>query len=71
MEIIIFLVLFVIAFPFAMILIVKVGENLGYSKYAYSIPAATANNVIYPSLDPSIFELRYPNTDIKGKVVPL
>jgi hypothetical protein len=48
-----------------------VGENLGYSKYAYSIPAATANNVIYPSLDPSIFEVKYPNQDIQGRVVPL
>ena len=48
-----------------------VGENLGYSKYAYSIPAATANNVIYPSLDPSIFEVKYPNTDIQGRVVNL
>ena len=46
-----------------------VGENLGYSKYAYSIPAATANNVIYPSLDPSIFEVKYPNSDIQGRVV--
>jgi len=33
--------------------------------------AATQNQVIYPSLDPSIFELRYPNQDIKGRVVPL
>ena len=24
--------------------------------------------VIYPSLDPSIFEVRYPNVDIKGKI---
>ena len=48
-----------------------VGENLGYSKYAYSIPAATASNVIYPSLDPSIFEVKYPNQDIQGRVVPL
>ena len=48
-----------------------VGENLGYSKYAYSIPAATANNVIYPSLDPSIFEVKYPNQDIQGRVVNL
>jgi hypothetical protein len=48
-----------------------VGENLGYSKYAYSIPAATANNVIYPSLDPSIFEVKYPNSDIQGRVVNL
>ena len=48
-----------------------VGENLGYSKYAYSIPSATANNVIYPSLDPSIFEVKYPNQDIQGRVVNL
>jgi hypothetical protein len=48
-----------------------VGENLGYSPYAYSINAATTNNVVYPSLDPSIFEVKYPNQDIQGKVVPL
>jgi len=24
---------------------------------------------LYPSLDPSIFEIKYPNADIKGKVV--
>jgi hypothetical protein len=48
-----------------------VGENLGYSKYAYSIPGATAANVIYPSLDPSIFEVKYPNQDIQGRVVNL
>ena len=47
----------------------KVGESLGYSKYAYDIPGATLNNVIYPSIDPMIFEVKYPNTDIKGKVV--
>ena len=44
---------------------------LGYSQYAYDIDAATQNQVIYPSLDPSIFEIRYPNEDIKGRVVPL
>lgn len=48
-----------------------VGENLGYSPYAYDISAATSNNVVYPSLDPSIFEVKYPNQDIQGKVVPL
>jgi hypothetical protein len=47
------------------------GEDLGYSKYSYDIPAATQNNVIYPSLDPSIFEVKYPNTDIQGRVVNL
>ena len=49
----------------------KVGVNLGYSPYAYDITGATANNVIYPSLDPSIFEVKYLDTDIQGKVVPL
>jgi hypothetical protein len=49
----------------------KAGANAGYSQYAYDISGATQNQVIYPSLDPSIFEVRYPNTDIKGKVVPL
>jgi len=49
----------------------KVGSNLGYSPYAYDITGATMNGVIYPSLDPSIFEVKYLNTDIQGKVVPL
>ena len=49
----------------------KAGTTLGYSQYAYDITAATQNQVIYPSLDPSIFEIRYLDNDIKGKVVPL
>ena len=49
----------------------KTGENLGYSDYSYDVLGATTNNVIYPSIDPMIFELKYPNTDIQGKVVPL
>jgi hypothetical protein len=49
----------------------KAGTSTGYSQYAYDIEGATQNQVIYPSLDPSIFELRFPNQDIKGKVVPL
>ena len=40
-----------------------------YSAYGYDIYAATKNNILYPSLDPSIFEIRYPNTDIQGRVV--
>jgi len=48
-----------------------VGENLGYSQYAYDITAATQANVIYPSLDPSIFEVKYPDINIQGRVVPL
>tara|TARA_R110002020_G_scaffold17_4_gene154 strand:+ start:1338 stop:3179 length:1842 start_codon:yes stop_codon:yes gene_type:complete len=49
----------------------KSNTLLGYSQYSYDIDGATQNQVIYPSLDPSIFEVRYPNEDIKGKVVPL
>jgi hypothetical protein len=49
----------------------KAGTSSGYSQYGYDISSATQNRVIYPSLDPSIFEVKYPNTDIKGKVVPL
>ena len=49
----------------------KTGLSLGYSNYAYDIAGATNNNTIYPSLDPMIFEVKYPNTDIQGKVVPL
>ena len=45
------------------------GTAAGYSAYSYDISAATLNNVIYPSLDPSIFEVKYPNVDIQGRVV--
>jgi len=49
----------------------KAGVNSGYSQYAYDIQGATQDRVIYPSLDPSIFEVKFPNEDIKGKVVTL
>jgi hypothetical protein len=49
----------------------KSGISSGYTQYAYDLKGATQNHVIYPSLDPSIFEIRYPDTDIKGRVVPL
>jgi hypothetical protein len=49
----------------------KVGTNLGYSQYAYDIEGATQTNVIYPSLDPSVFEVKYPSSDILGRVVSL
>jgi hypothetical protein len=47
----------------------KFGSSLGYSNYSYDILGATQNNVIYPSIDPMVFEVKYPNVDIKGKVV--
>jgi hypothetical protein len=46
-----------------------VGEGAGYSQYSYDINGATLKNVVYPSLDPSIFEIKYPDTDIQGRVV--
>ena len=49
----------------------KAGFILGYSQYEYDIIGATQNQVIYPSLDPSIFEIKFPTQDIKGQVVPL
>ena len=44
------------------------GVELGYSQYKYDFNTATKQGLIYPSLDPSIFEIKYPNTDIKGKI---
>ena len=49
----------------------KTGVALGYSEYAYDLERATQNNTIYPSLDPSVFEVKYPDTDIRGRVVSL
>ena len=45
----------------------KVAE--GYSGNVYDLDAATRDGVVYTSLDPSIFELKYPNIDIEGRVV--
>ena len=45
-------------------------QSLGYSQYGYDVAGATINDVVYPSIDPMIFEVKYPNEDIKGQVVP-
>jgi phage-related baseplate assembly protein len=49
----------------------KAGTSQGYSEWAYDMNGANQNGTIFPSLDPSIFELKFPNTDIKGRVVTL
>jgi len=49
----------------------KSGTNSGYSQYSYDIKGATVQNIIYPSLDPSIFEVKNLTTDIQGRVVTL
>jgi len=40
-----------------------------YSPFSYNIKEATKNKLVYPALDPSIFELKYPNKDIIGRVI--
>ena len=40
-----------------------------YAKNSYDIKGATKNKIIYPSLDPSIFEVKFPDKDIKGRAV--
>ncbi len=47
----------------------KVGDN--YSQYAYDIKGATRGNMIYPSYDPCIFEIKFPEVDIQGRVTTL
>jgi hypothetical protein len=43
--------------------------GLTYSQYGYDIAGATKNGNVYPSLDPAIFEVRFPDVDIQGRVV--
>ena len=49
-------------------LVNKSGTALGYSQYSYDFDSALINNVLYPSMDVSIFELKYPNADITGRI---
>jgi len=44
-------------------------DGNGYSPNNYDIKQATLGKVIYPSLDPCIFEVKYPNKDIKGRAL--
>ena len=41
----------------------------GYSGNFYDINSGLIEGILYPALDPSIFEVKYPNDDIKGKVL--
>ena len=47
----------------------KVGGS--YSQYAYDIKGATKNNIVYPSYDPCIFEVKLPDSDITGRITTL
>ena len=46
----------------------KSGLSAGYSVYSYDVRGATQNNTVFPSQDPSIFEVKYPNSDIRGSI---
>lgn len=45
------------------------GSDNNYSTNRYNILQATVGKIIYPSLDPCIFEVKYPNKDIKGRAL--
>ena len=47
----------------------KFAVGSGYSGNAYDMVSATKDGIIYPSVDPSCFELKFPTTDIEGRVV--
>ena len=49
----------------------KTTSDGDYSQYAYDVEGATINQVLYPSIDPMVFEVKFPNSDIKGKIVNL
>lgn len=45
------------------------GGDGNYSPNKYNIDEATRGKMVYPSLDPCIFEVLYPNKDIKGRAL--
>jgi hypothetical protein len=45
------------------------GGDGNYSPNKYNIDEATRGKIVYPSLDPCIFEVKYPNKDIKGRAL--
>tara|TARA_B100000085_G_scaffold68715_2_gene61449 strand:+ start:6374 stop:8194 length:1821 start_codon:yes stop_codon:yes gene_type:complete len=47
----------------------KAGGN--YSQFAYDVEGATKGGIVYPSYDPCIFEVKYPNIDIEGRVTTI
>ena len=47
----------------------KFNSTAGYSGNLYDIKTATKNGIVYPSADPSIFELKFPASDIEGRVI--
>lgn len=47
-----------------------VNKCLGsYSTHSYNISEATKGKMVYPSVDPCVFEVKFPNKDLKGRVL--
>lgn len=47
-----------------------VNKCLGnYSIYSYNIQEATRGKIVYPAKDPSVFEIKFPDKDIRGTVI--
>ena len=44
-------------------------SGLTYSDNIYDVTSATFNSVVYPSVDHAIFEIKYPDSDIRGRVM--
>ena len=47
----------------------KYQTSEGYSGNGYDVDGALKNGILYPSLDPSIFEVKFPLKDIRGEVI--
>ena len=47
----------------------KYSTASGYSGNIYDINYSTKDGIVYPSLDPSIFELKNPNVDIEARAI--
>jgi len=45
------------------------GGDGNYSTNRYNIEQAIRGKIVYPSIDPCIFEIKYPNKDIKGRAL--
>lgn len=45
--------------------------NLGYSGNIYDVDLALRDGIIYPSMDASIFSVKYPNSDIRCSIIDL
>ena len=47
----------------------KLTEGYSGNSYDVSETGGLMDGILYPALDPSIFEVKYPNSDIQGRVL--